>query len=231
MLASVALATAASAATVIDTFTGTIVPTDSLGDVTTNDINNYFGGGSLLGQTFTLVFTLANGAGSSFTSSDPGGYPTYGSPNLMTASLTINGQTFNFASGGTYPLASDGSTTNGGTTRMQDFYWSQAGGGTQPQGVIVQFTPNIPTPADFNSPLPPMLAAQLTWLAATFYDNAGETLVLGGTAVAGVPEPSTLAMVCLGFAGLMIAQRTLRRKPQVAHDPRHARARARLHAA
>jgi hypothetical protein len=94
LLASVALATAASAATVIDTFTGTVVATDGLGNTTTNDAGNYFGGGNLIGDAFTLVFTLANGAGSSFSSTDPGGYPFFNPPNLITAALTTNGQTF-----------------------------------------------------------------------------------------------------------------------------------------
>jgi hypothetical protein len=64
--------------------------------VTTNDTGKfgagYFGGGSLLGDAFTLIMTLDTaiiGAGDSFTV----GGPYYFGPTPITATLTINGQT------------------------------------------------------------------------------------------------------------------------------------------
>lgn len=216
LLASTVLIAPASATVVLDTFNGTVVASDGQGNVTTNDIGNYFGGGSLLNDAFTLNFYISAGAVSSFTGTEPGGYPIYSPPNLMTADLTINGQTFSFVTNSTYPLAGAGSTGNMAETRLQNFYWSAAHGGVQTQGVVLDFTPLIATPADFSGPLPTMLANQLMMLGGAFYDQNGETLTLNVSSVGTVPEPSTWVMMALGFFSLAFAFRSRRRVTSLA---------------
>jgi hypothetical protein len=58
--------------------------------------------------------------------------------------------------------------------------------------------------SDFTTPLPTLLAGgDFTISYAAFYTNAGEYQNLGISSLVGsVPEPSTWAMMALGFAGL-----------------------------
>src|SRR5438309_10758671 len=60
-LASVALlvgARPAMANEIVNTFRGTVITSDNIGDVTTNVILNYFTGGHLIGAPFSLTFTM-----------------------------------------------------------------------------------------------------------------------------------------------------------------------------
>jgi hypothetical protein len=105
---------AASAQIVTTTFTGNVVPNaaDGFSPATTNDFadsfgfypNGPFGGGNLIGMPFTLKMSIdvsAIGNANLFAGANSyqGGYP-YGTPfsccNVMTSSLTINGQTLVF---------------------------------------------------------------------------------------------------------------------------------------
>lgn len=210
------LSAPASADLVTNTFTGTIVPADNLGDVTVDDVNFYFGGGSLLGNSFTLTTTVDTSAlslGSFFTGSSDYGSFYYYPPNPMTATLTINGYTFSFdPSSSFYILNSDGNTAAGpgpaGETFMQDFF---ASGIPQIQGFYLDLTPNVVTTGEFTTMLPPMLAGNgdFTLNGASFYDAYGESLTLGIDAVNATPEPAawTLLLAALCMLGYVIQRR------------------------
>jgi PEP-CTERM motif len=220
------LSAPASADLITNTFTGAVVATaaDGFSPATTNDgadsfgifPNGYFGGGNLIGQSFTLTTTVDTsiiGNANSFTGGSGG---PYSGPSPMTAALTINGNTVVFDDH-TGPLAtffginSDGSTTGDGLTKgnnfnQQAFYWCGCYGGVQYAAFLINLNAtNAVIPADFTTPLPTMGNGDFTLNYAAFYTYDGEHLNLGIDGVnltAAVPEPSTWAMMILGFAGV-----------------------------
>ncbi len=156
-----------------------------------------------------------------------GGYPYGGyypccSP--MTAALTINGNTLVFDDHtGLLPLytniTSDG-FTDPNELSLQAFYWLPCCGfGVQYFGLLVDLSSPIGIfGSDFTTPLPTLLAgSDFTINYAAFYTIGGEYQNLGVTSLVGsVPEPSTWAMMALGFAGLAGAATRRRRREPVA---------------
>jgi hypothetical protein len=219
------LSSPASADLITNTFTGTVVANaaDGFSPATTNDAadsfgiypSGYFGGGNLIGQSFTLTTTVDTsiiGNANSFT----GGSGLYSGPSPMTAALTINGNTLVFDDHtGLLPIYfginSDGSTTGDGLTKgnnfsQQAFYWCGCNQGVQYAAFYINLdATNAVIPADFTTPLPTMGSGDFTLNYAAFYTYDGEYLNLGidgVNEVAAIPELSTWAMIILGFAGV-----------------------------
>jgi hypothetical protein len=100
------LSAPASADLITNTFTGTVVATaaDGFSPPTTNDVvdpfgifpSGPFGGGNLIGQSFTLTTTVDTSiiGNANFFTGGSGG--PYSGPSPMTAALTINGNTVIF---------------------------------------------------------------------------------------------------------------------------------------
>jgi len=196
----------ASAATVTDTFTGTVIANDgAYGDVTTQDTGNYFGGLSLVGASFTLTVTITPSTPIFYTEDNITpllGYP-YTTPNLMTSTLTINGHTFSWVEGTGQALGSVGAITPTDTS-LQNFYLAP-GTTWLAQQWYFDISPNT-VPTDWSTPLAAMLVgSDFTYNGGAFYDQYGETLTLGVTtvnALASTPLPATLPLFATGLAGL-----------------------------
>ena len=187
--------------------------------------NGPFGGGNLIGEPFQLTITMdvSTTDGVGIGNADiyvgstgyQGGYPYGGyypccSP--MTASLSINGHTLVFDDQtGLLPLYFNISTdgfTKPNELSQQAFYWAGFGGGVQYFGLYIDLISTTGVfGSDFTTPLPTLMAgADFTINYAAFYTIGGEYQNLGIANVNGqgflVPEPSTWAMMALGFAGL-----------------------------
>lgn len=238
-LIALSASSAASASIITNVFQGTVVAADAFGDQTTPDYAGDFGpaGGSLIGKPFVLTTSIDTSLLSSpafFTGSTSYFGSLYSPPNPMTVELSIGGKKFGFdtvSSNGfgipendIYPLNSDGFTGPGpgssGETFLQAFYWSEAHGGLQQQGVDLDITPNIATPPDFTTRLPTMFASRgdFTWNYATFYDQSllfsglDDVQVLDITSVnapvvGGIPEPAAWGLLILGLAAVGAAVR------------------------
>jgi hypothetical protein len=216
----------ASATLITNTFVGHVIYADNTGfdPVTTNDTGNYgggfFGGGSLLGDSFTLTMTFDTaiiGAGNSFTVG--GSY--YFGPNPITATLTINGQTAYI--GGPNDLF-------GGTVSSSDAYYGDSGYGpnekflqvfdrpatAQGPAVAVDLTTVVAASTDLTVPLPAMRESNGDYVNnfASFYDytsGPGEVLNLDVQAVNtsqnAVPEPTAFASLAVGLVTLGLGRR------------------------
>jgi hypothetical protein len=223
-----AYAIPASAAVVTDTFYGKIIIADSSGfnPPTTDDFNNNFGGGNLVGQAFTLAMTIDVPAGTSFAV----GSTTFGSyyfpPNPIVAALTINGQTFTInesSSGNVFDRGLGNGTIE---QQLQAFVWN-SGQQLQEQSINTDITTNIAAVPLLDVPLPAMTAADFSTVFAAFSDQSSlfstgqvETLNLGIMSVneaPAVPELSTWAMMILGFAGVSFMAYRRRNKTAMLH--------------
>jgi hypothetical protein len=198
LIAGAALAfvsTAASAAIVTETFTGTASGLDTYGFFgaanTALDSNTAF--------TATYVFDTSNvGAGFGPGSQDIYGGTGYPLPDpLISATVAINGHTFSsngfwsselavkyFSAFDAYAFA--------GTASGRFFYTS-----------IISTNLNAPSPSSVNSPF--SYSYQTGDLNNGTFVFDGEHLDLSSTTVslaAAAPEPSTWAMMILGFAGI-----------------------------
>lgn len=203
--AAVALAIGSSPALadiVTNTFTGTVALNDGFSfEPTTNDTGNYFGGGNLIGDSFTLTFTTTAAAGSTFVT---GGAYYYGS-SPITASLTINNHTYNINDPG-QGLSGDGYYYGGATEYdLQAFHYSQQ---LQKQGLLVDFTLNQPPALDtwsLTTLLPSMSSGDFVWNYAEFYTSTGERLGLDVTGVnpSAVPIPPSALLLGSGLLGLV----------------------------
>jgi hypothetical protein len=206
------LSAPAFSAVTVNVFQGTVGATDNSGDVTTTDFMNDFGGGNLIGKSFVLTTTLDNSQ--YYSIDDPvntafitGGcyYNCYYGGNPITMTLTINGHTVSLGN------SSDGFTTlnpdSTFATNLQAFYYN-AGQQLQTQGINLNVNSSVSV---LSVPLP---AGLVTDTGTAFYDQTGLFLGLGTdlqvlniTSVnepvtSAVPEPSTWAMMLLGFAGV-----------------------------
>ena len=194
-------ASPASADGVTNTFTG-VVAGDS---GTTGDVHNYFGGGSLVGDPFTLVMTLDSALVSGQTFVTGGTYYFGASP--ITAALTINGLTESISD------SSDGflNDLGSGTVEpfLQAFNWiNQA----QSPGIFVDLSTNVPATLDLGTPLPAMFLASDDFYnnGASFYDSrCNENLDLTVETVNApvnvpVPEPGSLTLLAVGLAALAL---------------------------
>jgi hypothetical protein len=192
-------ASPASADSVTNTFTG-VVTADS---GTTTDVHNYFGGGSLIGDKFTLVMTLDLGfvSGQTFTV----GGTAFSGANPITASLTINGITETIGDSSDAFLADLGSGTV--ETYQQAFNWINQ---LQSPGVFVDLSTNVPATLDLGTPLPAMFLANGDFSnnGASFSDSGcGETLDLTVETVnvpVPAPEPGSLTLLAAGLAALAL---------------------------
>jgi len=190
-------ASPASADGVTNTFTG-VVAGDS---TTTTDMHNYFGGGSLVGDSFTLVMTLNSALVSGQTFTEGGTY--YFGPSPITAALTINGITETISD------SSDAYNFGSGTieTFQQAFDWINQ---LQSPGVFVDLSTNVPADSDLGTPLPGMFLASGDFSnnGAAFYDSR-ENLDLTVETVNApvnvpVPEPGSLTLLAVGLAALAL---------------------------
>jgi hypothetical protein len=187
------VSTAASAAIVTETFTGTVAGTDSGG---------FFGtANTSLNTTFiaTYVFDTNNvGPGFSPGSTDIYGGSGYPLPDpLISATLVINGHTF----------SSNGSWASELTVRNNAAFQGYAFAGTAWDRYfntgILSTSPNAPAPISVTSPF--SYSYQSGDISNGHFVFGSEQLNLFPTTVtltAAVPEPSTWAMMILGFAGI-----------------------------
>jgi hypothetical protein len=192
-------ASPASADSVTNTFTG-VVAADS---GTTADMHNYFGGGSLIGDPFTLVMTLDLGfvSGQTFTV----GGTAFSGASPITATLTINGITETINDSSDAFLFDLGSGTV--ETYQQAFNWINQ---LQSPGVFVDLATNVPATLDLGAPLPAMFLADgdFSNYGASFSDSGcGENLDLTVETVNApvnvpVPEPGSLTLLAAGLVAL-----------------------------
>jgi len=200
MLALVAIAAPASGTVVIDTVSGLVGPYwdgPGNGPNTTDDFHNYFGGGSLIGDSFVANFYITAGSVIGFNS-----------PMFMTADLTINDYTFAWTNPG--EASGDRQAFDGGTNWFIANFAPGTELNTQAMLIQGQQFPGTYGLVSFTQPLPPDNFVANT---AYFQDQAGGFLNLyvwnvneppsgAGAPVAGVPEPSTWALMLLGVVGL-----------------------------
>jgi hypothetical protein len=222
-IAMLAGISSASADTVTVTWTGTIL--------SGSDVNSYFGGGNLAGDAFTATFvydtatpgsslTLGSqvqnlSGGTNYVHSGGAGVSPLSSP----ATLIINGQSISFAGAFQSDLSGNRGSATSTASFLADAFNSNSdyiklglqgftGVGAN-QGTI----PGFPAVIDQNetytvsSGTPGVRATQ--GIVDAFQRN-GELVFFAPTSVtlsvessvAAVPEPSTWAMMLLGFAGL-----------------------------
>jgi len=187
---------------VTNTFVG-VVAADS-----TNDFGNYFGGGSVAGDTFVLTMTLDPTLVSGQTVVSGSG--PLGTPDPITSALTINGMTESLGDSG---YATDVDLGNGTIEAFLDTY-NLGIGGSQPQDTFVDLATNVPAVLNLGSPLPTMSLSNGDFVnyAAGFSDATvgptGEYLDLTVQTVnVPVPEPSSVALLAAGLIALALILR------------------------
>lgn len=215
-LASVLLALLSSAVyadVVTETYTGTVIGTDYAG---------YFGAsGASLNTTYTATYvfnTSVSGAynynnGSTFRTDGGGainGYPTTPS---ISASLTVNDQPFTEAVAGAnlgYLLASNLSSGNFHTIAEADMSYGELF-----YNFLYTQDPSSPYPTSLSSPFSYTYNPVGSSSRYGYFSFGGDSLYLTPGTVTltdAVPEPSTWAMMILGFCGLGVLARGSRSK-------------------
>lgn len=190
-------ASPASADSVTNTFTG-VVAADS---GTTTDMHSYFGGGSLIGDPFTLIMTLNSALVSKYDPAYTEGVTYYFGPSPITAALTINGITQTISD------SSDASLSNLGAgtieTYLQAFNWINQ---VQSPGVVVDLSTNVPATLDLRTPLPAMFLASGDFSnnGAAFYDSLENLDLTVETVNVPVPEPGSLTLLAVGLVALAL---------------------------
>jgi len=201
--------TAASADIVTETYTGTVTGTDYAG---------YFGAaGAALNTTFTATYvfnTNLEGAYRYNYPSNPTVAFTYGgvqdgvfSP-AISASLLINGQTFkvpNVSPSSNYSELYVHNINFDNSTFEVEAYVAPNSTDTI-YNYILTNDPSAPVPTSLNTPFSYGLAGSYSYLDIEGqFDFGGDNLLLFSDTVAltdAVPEPSTWAMLLLGFVGM-----------------------------
>jgi hypothetical protein len=202
------LSTNAFADIVTETYTGTVMGTDYAG---------YFGtaGLDLSNATFTATYVFdTNHSGSDQYSTNFIKYTkgfNLNSP-AISASLAINGQTLTFATNGIYysELLAQNLATSG---HFQSFAQVHSNSGADLSNYIYTNDPNAPNLTLLTTPFNYTLNTQYSYDNSNSFQYWSDNLTLLPTTVTltdGVPEPSTWAMMILGFAG--IGFMTYRRK-------------------
>jgi hypothetical protein len=217
-LASAALgalvSTSAFADIVTETYTGTVIGTDYAG---------YFGaaGSDLSNATFTATYVFdTNHTGStpfsgSFTTTTMGF--NLNSP-AISASLAINGQTFAFTTNGLYysELLVQNLATSG---HFQSYAQVYSKSGAILENYIYTNDPSAPNNlTSLTTPFSYTLNTQYNYDNANSFQYGADDLALLSTTVtlSGVlPEPSTWAMMFLGFAGIGFMAYRRKSKPAV----------------
>jgi hypothetical protein len=188
-------ASRASADGVTNTFTGVVA-----GDAgTTNDFGNHFGGGSLVGDTFTLTTTMNPTLVSGQVFVTGGTY--YSGSTPITATMTINGISQIINDSGDAFIADLG----GGSIEafQQAFNWINL---AQLPGTFVDLSTNVPGVLDLGAPLPTMFLSNGDFVndGAGFTDGAlGENLDLTVETV-NAPEPSSLVLLITGLVTIVL---------------------------
>jgi len=202
LLASSAIAAPAQAdTTIINTFTGTVTGIDAW---------SYFGGGDLTGMPFNLTFSLIPTTNSSFESGDYWLRQWFSIiPNMMTSTLTINGHTVIWELNDTLPIYSYGSTNPSYPDFRLGTQYFPKWAPTDVYGVFVDLNLGDATPADFSDPLPSLFGSQIISQRSAFqagsyssYSSEIQLNIDGINVASAVPEPSTWALMLIGFAGL-----------------------------
>jgi hypothetical protein len=202
------LSTSAFADIVTETYTGTVMGTDYAG---------YFGtaGSDLSNTSFTATYIFdTNHTGSDQYSTSFIEYTkgfNLNSP-AISASLAINGQTLTFATNGIYysELLAQNLATSG---YFQSFAQVHSNSGADLSNYIYTNDPNAPNLTVLTTPFNYTLNTQYSYDNSNSFQYWSDNLTLLPTTVTltdGVPEPSTWAMMILGFAG--IGFMTYRRK-------------------
>lgn len=197
-VASVAISlfsTTASAAVVVETFTGT---------VSGNDVSGLFGAkGAILSTTFTTTYVIDTSLLGAKQTNDPNGIGTYGG-SLYSASSPVSSAT----------ITINGITLSEGTSFYSEHFIDPATGAFLATGYAEDGTGsilyNIVANADPSAPHLTSLDTPFSYTVSVNSQNEGEfdflsdRLVLFNktVTVAAVPEPSTWAMMILGFAGV-----------------------------
>jgi len=183
---------------ITNTFVGVVA-----GDAfTTNDYGNYFGGGSVVGDTFVLTMTLDPALVSGQTVVSGSG--PLGTPDPITSALTINGMTEILGDSG-YATYVDLGLGNGTIEAFLDTYNLGIGGSKSPE-TFVDLATNVPVVLDLGTPLPTMSLGNGDFVnyAAGFSDTTvGENLDLTVEAV-NVPEPSSVTLLAAGLIALAL---------------------------
>jgi hypothetical protein len=202
--ASAVLAVVSSAARadiVTETYTGWVTGTDYAG---------YFGaaGAQLESPAFTATYVFDTNLSGAGQYNNGNAVQTYGSgyqSPAISASLLINGRTFNI------PISQDSSNfslSNVAATGhlIAESYVQIDSAGDNIGNYISTRDPNAPVLTSLNTPFSYSLAGSYYYLDQEGqFDYGADNLVLFSETVAltdGVPEPSTWAMMILGFLGI-----------------------------
>ena len=178
------------------TFTGTASGTDSAG---------YFGstGGSLQSVDFTSTYVFDSAGGITY-----GGAGNFVTGDAVSASLAIDGTTFNFPIGSNpqLTLLAGQDILLSGSAGGVDAFLKTASGATFKNYL---YSTDFPVISDFSTPFSYHVTTVTPLNRAGQFDIGGDNLSLNATnvaltigAVGAVPEPSTWAMLLLGFCGL-----------------------------
>jgi hypothetical protein len=207
------VSTSAFADIVTETYTGTVMGTDYAG---------YFGtaGSDLSNTIFTATYVFDTNHSGSIQDSNNNIKSTRGfnlnSP-AISASLAINGQILTFTANGIYysQLLVQNLATSG---HFQSFAQVHSLSGADLNNYIYTNDPSAPgNLSSLTTPFSYTLNTQYSYDNSNLFQYSSDNLTLLPTTVTltdGVPEPSTWAMMILGFAG--VGAMTYRRRKQTA---------------